>query len=411
MNGVTVLVASETHFVRGTDGCIRSPSGVDGYAFWKRYLDVFDRVVVAARTGEVSDVPAGQVVEGAGVEVAALPDYRGPLGYLRARRPLGAALADAITSADVLCLRAPGPIAAAAWHRRGARPTGVEVVGDPNDSLGRGAAESPLRPVARVLLVRQLGAMTRRATAVSYVTSGALQRRYPAGGWSTSYSSIDLGDEAFVRPDVVGMRSYARCGTPARPWRLVSVGTLAQPYKGHDVLVAALARCRARGIALTLTIVGDGQHRAALEAQAQALGMTAHVRFAGQVTAGPEVRRELDTADLFVLASRQEGLPRAMIEAMARGIPCVGTRVGGIPELLPAERIVPAGDVDALATVLKRLCAEREALPSLATRDLAVARRYHRDILRLRRVEFYERLRAAVRPARAAASWPLRAAG
>jgi len=94
-----------------------------------------------------------------------------------------------------------------------------------------------------------------------------------------------------------------------------------------------------------------------------------------------------------------------MIEAMARGLPALGTSVGGIPELLPADRLVPPDDPGALARALGRLCGAGTDRVALGLRDLAVARRYRRAALRPRRLEFYRRLRAGavealdVRPA------------
>jgi glycosyltransferase involved in cell wall biosynthesis len=174
----------------------------------------------------------------------------------------------------------------------------------------------------------------------------------------------------------------------------VSVGTLAQLYKGHDVLIDAVARCRAAGLAVEATIVGDGAHRAALAARA-ADGVT----FAGQLPAGAAVRAALDQADVFVLASRAEGLPRALIEAMARGLPGLATRVGGIPELLPEDRLVPPDDPAALAGAIAALCRRTTPFAALAHRDRDVARAYEASALRARRRAFYVRLRhAAERP-------------
>ena len=89
------------------------------------------------------------------------------------------------------------------------------------------------------------------------------------------------------------------------------------------MLIEAVARCVRAGLDLTAVIVGDGKYRTDLMAQSERLGMASRIRFAGQITAGEPVRRILDTADLFVLPSRTEGLPRAMIEAMARALPCI----------------------------------------------------------------------------------------
>ena len=103
-----------------------------------------------------------------------------------------------------------------------------------------------------------------------------------------------------------------------------------------------------RGLDVRLTLIGDGKFREPLESLAGELHVAERVTWLGQLPAGEAIRRELDEADLFVLPSRTEGLPRAVVEAMARGLPCIASRVGGIPELLADENLIAAGDVAAL---------------------------------------------------------------
>ena len=172
------------------------------------------------------------------------------------------------------------------------------------------------------------------------------------------------------------------------------VGTLAQLYKAPDLLLDAVAACVHRGLDLRLRIVGEGRYRAVLEARAAALGLGDRVHFRGQLTAGEPVRRELDQADLFVLPSHQEGLPRAMIEAMARALPCIGSMVGGIPELLAAEDLVPPGDPASLARKIREVVTNPERMAQMSARNLMKAREYRSDVLRPRRISFYRHLRA-----------------
>jgi glycosyltransferase involved in cell wall biosynthesis len=117
------------------------------------------------------------------------------------------------------------------------------------------------------------------------------------------------------------------------------------------------------------------------------------VRFHGQLPAGQAVWEVLDRADLFVLPSRQEGLPRAMIEAMARGLPCIGSTVGGFPELLPPEAMVPPGDATALARKIGDLLASPQHMAALAASNLQRAHNYRADQLRERRIAFYRSVR------------------
>lgn len=156
-----------------------------------------------------------------------------------------------------------------------------------------------------------------------------------------------------------GVDTAALAGT-ARPTpgrQLVSVASL-QVKKGHRYLLDAVANLAADDPELRLTLVGDGPQRAALEARIQALGLSDRVELTGPLTVAG-VRRELARADVFVLASvtddtgRSEGIPVALMEAMAAGVPVVTTRVSGIPELVDGVgRIVEPGDPDALAQAI-----------------------------------------------------------
>jgi glycosyltransferase involved in cell wall biosynthesis len=134
-----------------------------------------------------------------------------------------------------------------------------------------------------------------------------------------------------------------------------------------------------------------------MELRAASLGLAACVRFTGHLSSPDLVRKELSEADLFVLPSRTEGLPRALIEAMAIGLPCIGSDVGGIPELLPPSERVPPGDARALADGILELLSDPLRLARLSAENVERAREFHIDALRPRRHAFYRAVEGATR--------------
>lgn len=133
---------------------------------------------------------------------------------------------------------------------------------------------------------------------------------------------------------------------------LCAVGRLSRE-KGQDVLIDAFARIAQRHDALQVALAGDGPDRLALEAQATALGVRSRVHFLGHQ---PHVARIYAAADILVLPSRSEGMPNALLEAMATGTPVIASAVGGIPEVahdgLDAW-LVPSDDAPALAAAIE----------------------------------------------------------
>lgn len=158
------------------------------------------------------------------------------------------------------------------------------------------------------------------------------------------------------------------------PARLVCVASL-YPVKNHEGLLAACALLASRGQAFRLDLVGkdEGGRRAQLEAQARRLGIAESIVFHGSVDHG-EVTRFLAEADLFVLASHSEGIPVSMMEAMAVGLPVVGPRVTGLPELVEdgvSGLLADPARPDAFAAAIARLLDDPAAAAAMARRARA----------------------------------------
>lgn len=190
-----------------------------------------------------------------------------------------------------------------------------------------------------------------------------------------------------VIPNGVDTNAFAAPDRTARsddePPRLLTVARLT-PVKGIDILLRAYAILNDKGVPFHATIVGGGRERARLNALCNELGLVDVVRFTGDEPRDA-VHAAYRDADMFVLASRSEGFPVSVLEAMAAGLPVVAPGITGLPEQVEhgaQGRLFPSEDFTALADMLGELLApeNRVALRAMgdaarkrAVRDFALA--------------------------------------
>lgn len=195
------------------------------------------------------------------------------------------------------------------------------------------------------------------------------------------YVARHFGGRTAVLPNPIDLDRFkpgTAARTPPARQRIVSIGRLDR-QKGFDLLIDAFAAIAARHPDWDLTIFGEGDQRAALEAQIAGHGLGGRVRLPGVTTA---IASELQATDIYAHASRFEGYPNAIMEALACGCPVIATdSPGGARELLQDGRygrLVPVEDVDALAHEMNVVMGDFNARATLraqatcAVADLAV---------------------------------------
>ncbi len=180
-------------------------------------------------------------------------------------------------------------------------------------------------------------------------------------------SGIDLERFRLVaeRRDRHGRTAIPGLSLPSDAVVVGSVGWLTD-VKGHGTLIEAVAKLAPTHLSVHLVIVGSGDRLSDYRARAARLGIADRVHFLGERRDVPDC---LAGMDIFVLPSLNEGMGRALIEAMAAGLPVVASRVGGVPAVLEdgrSGRLVPPGDADALAAAIGALLAKPEDAMALA---------------------------------------------
>lgn len=347
-----------------------------------RYRYLGDHVTFALRCEK-----AEPVVWYEDATIACIPEMKRGLTIIRfgvARR----AVEQLVCSHDLIVARLPSLIGSwalrAAWRHQ--KPVITEFVGCPWDGLWNHSLKGKL--VAPFFWAKNRF-LVGRTDYVVYVTKRFLQERYPTKGFSMACSNVEvelLPDEQLVQR----LARVERLGS-GRPLVLGTIANLDVPYKGHDLVLRALAALGDARKQFVYRMIGPGDPKR-LRRLGDRLGIQDQLEFVGGLPRS-SIPLALDGIDLYIQPSRQEGLPRALIEAMARGCVVLGARTGGIPELLDSEWVFPSGDWRAISQHLRNVL--RDDLAQVSVRNRAVAAGYQLGFLNERRQKFYDRFLAA----------------
>lgn len=341
---------------------------------------------------------------------------RAETAYLWPRpvRPLLAAVAWAALTRPRRLLRAAALIPALdglSFRNRAATvPLVVLACTFAREAMAEGIRHVHLHSAARSAVIAM---MTRRLVDIPYSLTLNADVEGWGGGMAAKFGEAEftvaitewLRDQ--LRRDYPRLRPtqliLGRIGVDTRSWvpgehrtanstfRLMTVARL-HPAKGHDVAMLAVARLRSRGRDVRLSIVGAGPEQGALLELRGRLGLDGAVEFTGSLSEDDIIER-LRSADAFMLASRSEPLGVAYMEAMALGLPAIGTAAGGVGEIITNEHdglLVPPDDDEQLAVAVARLMDDpdlRERLGRNARRTIV-----ERFDSRIGAATLYERL-------------------
>ncbi len=377
-------------FVVHPSGEIHS-TGKLSYGAWKHYLNVFASLVVVgrSRTAPKEALAAMNLASGNRVSFVFAPNLTGSWLGFRHLSAVVQILREQIGNADAVIIRTSllGGIAASIARKMG-KPYAVEVVGDAWDAYWNygGLGGKLYAPIAWWTMRRCL----QKAEFAIYVTHEYLQRRYPCPGICTSASDVELrpaSGEVLVRR--VSKPWPTDADGSGRPW-VGLIGSLANRHKGLDVALRALRRLKARGVMLELHVLGAGR----LEywrRKAERLGVADLLCLDGSLPIGEAVMQWLDRMDIYIQPSFTEGMPRALIEAMSRGLPALASACGGIPELLPAKCLHRQGDDRTLAEQLGQMVTHSAWRRECAEQNFREAQSYYIDEIQARRDDFWSR--------------------
>lgn len=246
-------------------------------------------------------------------------------------------------------------------------------------------------PAAVALILRQLGGPPYSFTihGQEEVYAGGLTEKTEGAAFVATVSSFGRSQVYLNIPPALWSRvQVVRCGlddswfapaeteaTSGPGLQIFCLGRLCKE-KGQHILLSALKVAQESGeTGIEVCFGGDGELRASLEEVTDKLGLSDRVSFAGALSAA-EVRSHILRCDCLVLPSFSEGLPVAIMEAMALGKPVISTYVGGIPELIEPGRsgwLVPAGSATELAEAIRQAAAMQPE--DLATMGLAARSR------------------------------------
>jgi glycosyltransferase involved in cell wall biosynthesis len=197
--------------------------------------------------------------------------------------------------------------------------------------------------------------------------------RFPARKTITVHNGVSTS--TFVPSKMCGAAVRARLGVDPEEFLLVCAARLVED-KGVDIVIGAVSRVLRQGVSCRCIVIGDGLLKEKLRQQANSLGLWDYVYFEGFQE---DVRPYMQAGSAFILTSHREGLPLSALEAMACGLPCIVTDVGGSAEAVKDQvvgLVIPRASVEAAADAILRLATHPDERAEMASRTRETVRQF-----------------------------------
>lgn len=374
------------------DGPLRKDSENNYYGivlsnnFFKRYEAFSKDISIAMRVNTISEDMKTDNLSKILYNVIELPNISNLNGILFKRRKCYKILKKEIEKSDLIIIRMPSMIGNIAFKisKELNKKTLIEMVGCPFEALWYHGLKGKL--IAPFMWYKTKHNL-KKAYNVIYVTNKFLQKRYPTLGYNVGCSDVELLDanENVLNERIQKIRNQKNNNK-------IILGTLAAidvKYKGQEYVIKAISELKNEGYNFEYQLVGGG-NKEKLEKLAIKLDVKDDVKFLG-VKPHNEIFEWLDNIDVYIQPSNTEGMPRALIEAMSRACPCIGSNVGEISNLLDKECIFRKKNYNKLKEILRSFDNEKRII--YARNNFKKSQNYLKDKLKKVREEFYRNLK------------------
>ncbi len=341
---------------------------------WQRYLQFSRSLTVVARCENVGEQSSKKLNLSSSEGVKFHCFNRLGVKERLFSNSMTSKMIEVIEDADVVICRVPSFLGSKAFDiaKKLNKKIILEVVGCPFDSFRTHGSflGKMLAPIEYFKLKRVVS----KSSHAVYVTKFFLQKRYPTKKFSTNASNVELIEHDYK----VDLNKEVKI--------IKFIGSLKAKYKGLADLIKAMGLLKDKGLELELHVLGSGEKKEYLNL-IDKLGVK--VTFFKPITQGDLIFKWLSTGDIYVQPSHTEGLPRALIEAMSVGLPCVATDVGGIPELLPSDILCKKKSPEELSSKILLIANDKQVRLEKSKQNVKKSKEYLKEAISFRRNKLF----------------------
>ena len=358
------------------------------YDFFKnRYLEFCDEMIISTRSKVIEEFTKQNIgyrkTNGEKVTVHPIKNYKDIPDIIKNKKKIISEMDEIIKNCDNLIIRMPSVLGIFACKsaRKYKKNYVIEMVACAWDGYMNHARFGG-KLLAPIMYLKTRYAI-KKAPNVLYVTKKFLQKRYPNSSNNIGCSDVIIDK---INRSYIDKKKKQLEETNCKELKIVTVASVQLKYKGQEYVMKAISDLKKGGINIKYYLIGGGNNER-LKKFVKKYNVEDNVFFKGSFSHS-EIFKLLSEMDLYIQPSLQEGLPRAVIEAMSVGMPVIGSNAGGIPELIDHKCIFKKKDAKKIVSMIKNI--DNSFLVEQSERNYLYSQEFYNANLYKKRMSFYK---------------------